>query len=90
MLIILNLFILTAIIIFLPPSNFFIVIFTLFLFALFLYQIFILFFPKKSAIICSFYIIGLFSLKVLGVFDLLNVAMLTALMVITMAFLKMK
>lgn len=90
MLIILNLIILIAIINLLPPSNFYLVIFSLFLFAVLLYQIFVLFLPNKSAIICAFYIIGLFSLKVLGVFELLNIAMLTAIAIITMAFLKMK
>jgi len=89
-LIILNLAVLISIIYFLSPSNYYLVIFTLFLFALFLYQIFILFLPHKSATICALYIIGLITFKMLGVFDLLNVAMLTALAFIAMAFFKMK
>jgi hypothetical protein len=90
MLIALNLIILISIIYFLSPSNLYLVVFVLFLFALFLYQIFILFLPHKSAMICAFYIIALIAFRILGVLDLLNVAMLTALVFIAMAFFKMK
>lgn len=90
MLISLNLIALIAIVFLLPPTNIYLVIFTLFLFFTLLYQIFKKVLPKKSAIIFALYIFGLILLKILGVFDLLNIAILTALIVITMAFLKMK